>query len=120
DGDRHGSNVELRVRLEPMLVRHGVDVVFSGHDHIYERIKPQKGITHIVAGSSAKLRKGNIGASEMTAKGFDQGYAFMLMEIDGGVLQFQTINEVGKTVDAGNIQRDDRNTTAIALQRQPK
>ena len=41
------------------------------------------------------------------------------MEIDGDVLHFQTINEVGKTVDAGNIQREDRRI-ANGLQRQPK
>ena len=42
---RHGSDVSLRVALEPLLVKYGVNVVFSGHDHVYERIKPQKGIT---------------------------------------------------------------------------
>ena len=44
--------------LEPLLVRYGVNVVFSGHDHFYERIKPQKGITYFVEGSSGQLRKG--------------------------------------------------------------
>ena len=44
-GGRHGSEVDLRVALEPLFVKYGVNVVFSGHDHIYERIKPQKGIT---------------------------------------------------------------------------
>ena len=43
-GDRHGSDVELRKTLEPLFVEHGVSVVFSGHDHTYERVKPQKGI----------------------------------------------------------------------------
>ena len=119
-GLNHGPALSTREVLEPIFVKHGVSVVLTGHEHFYERIKPQKGITHIVAGSSAKLRKGNIGASEMTAKGFDQGYAFILMEIDGDVLQFQTINEVGKTVDAGNIQREDKKTIANGLPRQPK
>ena len=119
-GDKHGSDVMLREQLEPLFVKYGVSLVLTGHEHFYERIKPQKGITHIVAGSSAKLRQGNIGASEMTAKGFDQGYAFVLMEIDGNVLQFQTLNEGGKTVDAGSIQRDDKNkTVATGLPRPP-
>jgi hypothetical protein len=42
---RHGAAVDLRVLLEPIFIRHGVNVVFSGHDHVYERVKPQKGIT---------------------------------------------------------------------------
>ena len=52
DGVTHGSDVNLRVVLEPMFVAHGINVVFSGHDHIYERIMPQKGITYFVAGSA--------------------------------------------------------------------
>jgi hypothetical protein len=35
NGTRHGSNVELRVTLEPLLVQYGVNVVFSGHARIY-------------------------------------------------------------------------------------
>ena len=48
DGGRHGSDIELRVVLEPLFVKYGVDVVYSGHDHIYERTKPQKGVTYFV------------------------------------------------------------------------
>eukprot|EP01104_Vermistella_antarctica_P000506 TRINITY_DN10667_c0_g1_i2.p1 TRINITY_DN10667_c0_g1~~TRINITY_DN10667_c0_g1_i2.p1 ORF type:complete len:771 (+),score=131.47 TRINITY_DN10667_c0_g1_i2:131-2443(+) len=32
-----GPKVELRKAIEPLLQRYGVDVVFSGHDHGYER-----------------------------------------------------------------------------------
>ena len=44
DGRRHGPNVELRVAIEPLLVRYGVTAVFAGHEHVYERVRPQKGI----------------------------------------------------------------------------
>jgi hypothetical protein len=54
DAARHGSNIELRVVLEPLLVRYGVSVVFSGHDHVYERSTPQKGITYFIEGSSGQ------------------------------------------------------------------
>lgn len=104
NGDRHGSNVELRVRLEPMLVQHGVDVVMSGHDHIYERIKPQKGITYFVIGSSGMLRKGGITPSNITAVGYAEDQAFTLMEVAGSELRFQTIARSGKIIDSGIIQ----------------
>jgi hypothetical protein len=104
NGDRHGSNVELRVRLEPMLVANGVDVVMSGHDHIYERLKPQKGITYFVIGSSGQLRKGGIAPSDLTAAAFATDQAFTLMEVAGGELYFQTISRVGVIVDSGVIR----------------
>ena len=100
---RHGSHVDLRVMLEPLLVRHGVDVVFSGHDHVYERVKPQKGITYFVAGSSGQLRKGDMRASPMTAASFDQDQTFMLVEVAGAVMRFRTHSRTGAVVDSGEI-----------------
>ena len=29
--------------VEPLFIKYGVDVVFAGHEHFYERIKPQNG-----------------------------------------------------------------------------
>jgi 3',5'-cyclic AMP phosphodiesterase CpdA len=102
DGARHGSNIELRVKLEPLFVRYGVNVVFSGHDHIYERFKPQKGITYFVAGASGKLRKG-INASAGSAMAFDQDQTFMLVEIAGEELRFRAITRTGRVIDSGVI-----------------
>src|SRR5262245_3959947 len=59
-GEKHGSNLELRAVLEPVMVKYGVDVVLTGHEHFYERIKPQKRINYFIVGSSGQLRKGNI------------------------------------------------------------
>src|SRR5262249_36106191 len=42
-GKKHGSNLGLRRQIEPLLKHYGVQVVFSGHDHTYERIKLQDG-----------------------------------------------------------------------------
>ena len=103
DGERHGSNEELRVLLEPLLVEHGVRVVFAGHDHVYSRSKPQKGIVHFVEGSSGKLRKGGADPTAMTAAAFDQDQTFMLVEVAGDVMSFRTISRTGRVVDSGVI-----------------
>lgn len=105
NGGRHGSDVELRALLEPILTRHGVSVVFSGHEHIYERLKPQKGITYFVAGSGGQLRRGDLKSSPLTAAGFDQDRAFMLVEVKGDEMTFRTISRTGTTVDSGVIAR---------------
>jgi hypothetical protein len=105
NGGRHGSNIELRVVLEPILVRYGVSVVFTGHEHIYERLKPQQGITHFVEGSGGKLRKGDLQRADTTAAGFDEDQTFMLVEIAGDQMSFRTISRTGVTVDSGVIGR---------------
>lgn len=105
-GGRHGSEVDLRTLIEPLFVKYGVEVVFAGHEHFYERIKPQNGIVYFTAGGSAKLRAGDIrGSSALTAKGFDTEQSFMVVEIDGDVLRFQTLSRHGKVVDSGEIRR---------------
>jgi 3',5'-cyclic AMP phosphodiesterase CpdA len=101
DGDRHGSNVSLRVALEPLLVRYGVDVVFSGHEHIYERVKPQKGIAYFIVGSSGQLRKGGVTPSAITAASFDQDQVFLVASIAGSEMAFQAISRSGVVVDSG-------------------
>jgi predicted phosphodiesterase len=102
----HGSSVDIRAVLEPLFIKYNLQVVFAGHEHFYERIKPQKGIYHFTAGGSAKLRDGDIMRNTgFTAKGFDSEQSFMLVEIDGDVLRFQTISRRGKRVDSGEITR---------------
>lgn len=105
-GSRHGSETRLRERLEPLFVRSNVSVVFSGHDHVYERVKPQKGITYFVVGSGGKLRRGNIDPkSDLTATGFDADQTFLAAEIWGDELTFRAISRTGQVVDSGVISR---------------
>jgi hypothetical protein len=105
-GGRHGSDPRIRSALEPLFIQHGVTVVFTGHDHFYERIKPQHGITYFVTGSGGKLAPGDLrDNSPLTARGFDRDQAFMVINIDGDRLTFQTISRTGRVVDSGVIER---------------
>jgi len=108
DGDRHGSNIQMRVALEPLLIKYGVDVALTGHEHIYERIAPQKGITHFIVGSSGQLRKGGLTPSAMTAAGYDQDQVFMIASIVGDEMVFQAVSRTGAIVDAGAVRRRDK------------
>lgn len=100
-----GPVIELRAALEPLFVKFNVDVVFSGHEHLYERIYPQKGIYYFTEGGSAKLRAGDITRTPLTAAGFDTDRSFMLVEIAGDELFFQTISRKGATIDSGILAR---------------
>lgn len=104
-GGRHGSEEELREVLEPLFVEHGVNVVFAGHEHLYERLRPQKGIAYFTAGASAKLRTGDLRTTNLTAVGYDRDYSFMLVEIAGEVMHFQALTRSGRLIDSGEIPR---------------
>jgi 3',5'-cyclic AMP phosphodiesterase CpdA len=115
-GKQHGSDVDLRRFLEPLFLEYGVKVVLAGHEHFYERLKPQKGIYYFISGGSAKLRRDNIARTNLTAKGFDQDNHFMLMEIDGDTLHYQTISRPGVTIDTGivSLQGETKAVSAAA------
>ena len=108
NGVKHGPDLELRVLFEPILVRHGVDVVFSGHDHVYERLTPQEGVAYFVTGAGGQdvhtLRRG-----AATAASFDAEQTFTAVEVSGRELFFQTVSRSGATVDAGVIRKRGQN-----------
>src|SRR5207248_706502 len=106
-GKTHGPSTDLRILLEPLFVKYHVDVVFAGHEHFYERIKPQKGIYYFIEGSSGQLRRDNLNKTSLTDKGFDADNTFMLVEFDGNQMNFRAISRAGDTVDSGVIVRQN-------------
>jgi predicted phosphodiesterase len=106
-GARRGPTEDLRDILEPVLLNNGFDVVFFGHDHFYERIKPQKGIYYFLTGAGGQISKDLKKNSPITDKGYDQDLSFTLLEIDKDEMYFQTITRTGETIDSGMIKRRD-------------
>ena len=105
-GTRHGSKFSLRELLEPIFLEHNVTVDFAGHDHIYERTKPQHGITHFVVGSGGKLALGDIDPrSGLMAGGYDRDCVFLAVEIDGDQMFFNAVSRTGAIVDSGVVER---------------
>jgi predicted MPP superfamily phosphohydrolase len=102
-GATHGSSLSLRATLEPMFVKYGVSVVLTGHDHIYERVKPQQGITYFVIGSGGELRRGDLTKTALTDVGFDTDNAFVVAEIINHTMYFNAISRLAKIVDSGII-----------------
>jgi 3',5'-cyclic AMP phosphodiesterase CpdA len=111
DGKTHGPSVDLRKQLEPIFLAHGVNLVLSGHEHFYERLKAQKGITYIVLGNSGQLRPHDIRPSAETDKAFDTDRSFLLVEIAGNQLYFQAVSRTGQTVDSGVLTAPNGKTT---------
>jgi predicted phosphodiesterase len=111
-GGRHGSEVDLRAIVEPLFIKYGLNVVIAGHEHFYERLKPQKGIHYFTSGGAAKLRAGDIRVGPMTAKGFDTDRSFMMVEIDGDMFHFQALSRPGKLIDSGSFTRQNAGGTS--------
>jgi predicted MPP superfamily phosphohydrolase len=104
-GDKHGSDLKLRKKIEPLLTKYKVNAVFSGHDHIYERTKPQQGIQYFVTGAGGKTRRGGVNLkSPIREVSYDADNHFMLIDIEAHQIGYRAISETGGVVDAGVIQ----------------
>ncbi|HEX7312420.1 MAG TPA: metallophosphoesterase [Pyrinomonadaceae bacterium] len=103
-GAKHGSSSSLREVVEPLFLKYGMNVVLAGHEHFYERVKPQKGVYYFISGAGGKLREGDVRkGSPLTEKAFDTDLSFMLFEVVKDEMYFQVISRTGATVDSGLI-----------------
>ena len=89
-----------------MFVKYGVSVVFSGHDHLYERMKPQEGIQYFVTGSGGALRRGGFRRGQPFSERIvaDQ-QVFLAAEIFKDEMVFNAISRTGEVVDSGVVAR---------------
>ena len=93
--------------LEPILSGGGVHLVLSAHDHVYERIKPQKGIQHFVAGSGSELRTEDLNRKmpDFHACGNSSENSFMLFSVTDKSVSFWTVGLSGNVIDAGTLRK---------------
>lgn len=94
---KHGSNLNERMILSPLFEQGGVALVFSGHDHIYERTEKIKGVTYIVTGGGGSYLCSAAKAEWMAAS--DQSHHFCKVRIEGNHCDATMIRADGTTGD---------------------
>jgi predicted phosphodiesterase len=99
----HGSHYDLRALLEPVMQKHGVQLVLAGHDHNYERVKPQHGITHVVTGGGGVGTRA-VGKSSFTAISEDVIH-FVQVEVLQDELILHAIDGMGREFDSVVVPR---------------
>jgi calcineurin-like phosphoesterase family protein len=93
----------IRPALEQPLVDAKVNVVLSGHEHLYERIKPQKGLQHFVSGGGGRYLY-DFHPSAFDDVGLSEHH-FMVFDIIGDRLLFEAITHQQKVIDCGILYR---------------
>jgi hypothetical protein len=93
----------IRPALEQALVNNKVNVVFSGHEHLYERTKPQHGVQYFVSGGGGRY------LYDFHSNSFDEvglsEHHFMVLEIAGDRMLFEAITHAQKVIDCGVLYR---------------
>lgn len=104
-GKMHGADLKLRAQLEPLFVKYGVQLVLNGHEHFYERLKPQRGVQYFISGAAGKIRRNNIRRDGPEfAFGNDEAQHFMLFEVKADELSFRAISDAGVVLDSGVLR----------------
>ena len=116
----HGSDSAVRADLVPLCDLHGVDVVFSGHDHVYERTHPlagdavvdndaggdytdPPGTVYVVTGGGGRGLYES-GTSAFTAVS-EAAHHHVVVEVDGSVLSLYAIARGGGALDSMSITK---------------
>ena len=122
DNKSENSDVPLQNALEPVLKQYGVDLVFNGHAHIYQRNRPSSPgapVTYVTGGGGATLEPTDvcssidayaIGWSPTKNKGYRCGAAalptsaaqvfhFLKVTVAGTTVTVAPTNSLGQTFD---------------------
>lgn len=108
------STVEDRFKITredwvPLFEEFGVDLVFNGHEHTYERFHPiregvrndEEGVTYVVTGGGGgKVRDFAAPPDELTAHRVPRTHHFVSLQIEGPHLRLAAIDGDGNTIDS--------------------
>jgi hypothetical protein len=105
--NRVPDRLELQAWLLPVAQRYGVQIIFSGSDHDYERSNPMGGVYQIVTGGGGG-RLPNYGFVDGRDPASSQFYLvseFVRVAVQGDSLLLQAIDTNGAVFDSMTIQR---------------
>jgi len=108
-GDDYNINgildrLELQQWLLPVLSQHGVQVVFSGHDHCWERFAPANGIRSFVTGGGGYALYGLMELDTLSER-FESRHHYVRASIGGDFMHVQAVDQFGVVFDETVIPR---------------
>jgi hypothetical protein len=113
----HGSTARLQTHWVPLFEAYGVDIVFAGHDHNYERTHPvldqavatpEEGVVYVVAGAfgAPAYTNGNDWWTAVSVHGAVGNY--VRVQIDGKQLELKAYSLDGTQVlDTLTIDKEE-------------
>ena len=99
DGDT--VSPQIRELWKPLLEEGGVRIVFSGHQHLYQRTKSIHGVVYLMGNSGQRESRffhGN-NLPEYTQQIYDRGANYQIVEVGARRLKMTSYNQKGLVID---------------------
>jgi len=96
---------ELRALLGPLYTASGVDVVFAGHDHFYERTKPIGGVVYVTTGAGGAPLYPRVTQSEFTAAFSNDRHSYTYVDVSGRTLTLRQMDVDGQAIDTATLTK---------------
>jgi len=110
---KHGSDEVLKNSWGPIIDKHGVDLVVSGHDHNYERTKPMRGdavqasaaegTVYLVTGSAGADLYGN--GSDFWTDVSEKAYSTVRSTFTSSMFEMTAYRDDGSVLDSYAIAK---------------
>ncbi|MCA9245194.1 MAG: metallophosphoesterase [Phycisphaerales bacterium] len=112
------NSLKIRRALIPAIEAAGVDIVFSGHEHMYLRTLPMRGetpatdgVTYIISGAGGGRLYDSAPEEQWPAwlaKWHNTAHSFTLIDIDGHELRLSQQDAEGHVIDEWSTRRSGR------------
>ena len=115
-GAKNRDNAEIRAALKPILDHHRVDLVLTGHDHVYGRSNPSSGPAkgHTVYVTSVTGAKQYDAGNRDWAARFGQDLQlYQIIAVNGSLLTFQARTADGRLYDAFELRKRGSRTNFL-------
>ena len=102
----YDGDVPMREAVRPLLEEGGVDVVFTGHAHDYERGELNGVLWIVTGGGGGSLDSWQQDVPHIT--GYEPVHHFVLVDVDGPTLEVRAIDLEENVIDHVELTHGDR------------
>ena len=106
NGNRIPDTVDIRTVLYPLCKRYGVQLIFSGHDHVFERFSPVEGVVSVTtAGGGGRIY--GLRERDELSQHFRSNYHFVKVNLEGDQCHLMAIDHQGTLFDRYTFMRHE-------------
>jgi len=95
----------LRENVAPLMERYGVDVVFYGHDHFYER-SVKDGVTYVLSGGGGAAPHPIFPDINPYSQKVMETYQYMRVLVNGRFLRVEAVDPLGTVLDTFSLEKE--------------